>query len=100
LVVALSLLRRTRDHAAVIGQDRAAMDPLLLEQRPPVRGVRLQRARVEDRPVRREAEEQRVEHQDEAEELDYLPVHSTAPASACNRTLRRDLSDTINKSAK
>src|SRR3954447_14252334 len=88
-----------RDHRAVVGEDVAPLDPLLLEQGPPVRGVRLQRARVEHRPVRGEAEEQGVQKQDEAEELDDLPVHSAAPASACNRTRRRDLWETINKGA-
>src|SRR3954454_14462875 len=89
-----------RDHRAVVGEDVASLDPLLLEQGPAVRGGRLQRARVEQRPVRGEAEEQGVQEQDEAEELDDLPVHSAAPASACNRTRRRDLSETINSRAK
>src|SRR3954453_14599382 len=88
-----------RDHRAVVGEDVPPLDSLLLEQGPPVRGVRLQRARVEHRPVRGEAEEQRVEEQDEAEELDDLTVHSAAPASACNQTRRRDLSETIKRSA-
>ena len=79
------------------GVDHTGGEFLLLEQRPSVGGVGLQRARVEDRPVRGEAEEQRVEEQDEAEELDDLPVHSRA--SCWSRTLRRERSEIISSRA-
>src|SRR5262249_40579327 len=98
LVVAAALGGRARDHRPVVRQDGAAVDLLLLQQRPAVRRVGLERVRVEDRPVRREPEEEGVEDQEEAEELDDLPVH-WASASPSSRARRRALSEIISSSA-
>ena len=99
---ALAARIRGRDHRAVGGEDVAAVDLLLLEQRPLVGDVVLQSLGVEDRPVRGEAEQQRVEHDDDAEELDDRRVHaySASIASASRRARRRALSETIRSSAR
>ena len=62
---AVALGDRAGDHGAVGGEDPAALDLLLLEQRPLVGVLFLQRLGVEDRPVGREADQDREEDDDE-----------------------------------
>jgi hypothetical protein len=64
-----------RQHGAVGGDDRAAFDPLLLEQRARVEMVFAQRGGFEDRPARGERDEHREQQHDQAEQADDRGVH-------------------------
>jgi hypothetical protein len=85
-----ALLDRAREHGAVVGADRAAVDALLLEQRALVERVVAQRRRIEDRVARREVHEHREQHQHERVEPPDRSVHSGS---------RLALSDTSSSSA-
>ena len=73
--VAMPLWHRAGEHGSVVREDPAALDLLLLEQRALVGFLVLQCLRVEDRPPGREADQDREEDDDQAEELDDLAVH-------------------------
>ena len=70
-----------REHRAVRREDPAAGDPFLLQQRARVQRVAAQRRRFEDRPPRREREQDREHHDHHAEQAHYRLVHSTCPNS-------------------
>src|SRR4029453_17642857 len=80
-VLAAPVAAVLRQHGlAVRGEDQPARDLLLLDQRAPVVGVVLERARLEDGPARREDEQDREQQREQAEQLDDLAVHGLTPA--------------------
>ena len=87
--VAAALRDRAGDHRAVGGEDAAAADLLLLEQRTLVGLLFLQRLGVEDRPPGREADQDPEEDDDEGEQFDDLAVHAAPPEPAHRPPVRR-----------
>ncbi len=72
---AVPLVHGAGDHRPVGGEDAPAPDLLLLEQRPLVGALLLQRLGVEHGPVAGEADEDGKEEDDEPKELGDLGVH-------------------------
>ncbi len=104
-VGAVALRDRAGDHRAVGGEDAAARDLLLLQQRPLVGRLFLQRLRVEHRPVGREADQHREEDDDQAEQLDDLAVHDPSSAATprgavASRRARSEISSSRASSTK
>jgi hypothetical protein len=80
--IAAALRDRAGENRPVGGEDPAAADLLLLEQRPLVGVLFLQRLGVEDGPVGREPDQHREQDDEEGEELDDLAIHDLASRRA------------------
>ena len=81
---------------AVPGEDQAARDRLLLDQRAPVVRVVLEPLRVEHRPVGREPDQQGEQHDEQAVDLPDRHVHTSPPLRIRSA---RAWSETISSSA-